>query len=310
MRKYSACIRAGNPAKNSRRDTDVAPNRSLCGGDSRKEFPMIINTNLSAQSAAAHLMTSSGALAKSLQRLSSGSKITSPADDSAGLAVSMKLSAEMSRIKAASDNLENALSFKQTQDGYLQKVSEALTRMSELSVLAQDVTKTDADRQLYDQELHSLALYVNNVAGKDFNGVSLFGSATLNVTSDGEANAFAMTGIDLNSFTYVNLLGDHVDIIGNSGTGAVYAMNDIKKVITQIATDRAQIGADMESLGYYHEQLSALKNNLSAANSRIVDVDVAQESTQYARQNILVQSGTAMLAQANSLPQGVLKLLG
>lgn len=270
---------------------------------------MIINTNLSAQSAATSLLASSSALAKSLQRLSSGSKITSPADDSAGLAVSMKLSAEMNRVTAASDNIGNAISFKQTQDGYLQKVSEALTRMSELSVMAQDVTKTDADRLLYDQELHSLAVYVNNVAGKDFNGVGLFSSSPLNVTSDGEANTFAMTGIDLNSATYMNLLGDHVNLIGNGGTGAVYAMNDIKKVITQLANDRARIGADLESLGYYHEQLTTLKNNLSAANSRIVDVDVAQESTQYARQNILVQSGTAMLAQANSQPQGVLKLL-
>ena len=80
-------------------------------------------------------------------------------------------------------------------------------------------------------------------------------------------------------------------------------------LITQLATDRAQIGADLQSLNFYHDQAAALKNNLSAANSRIVDVDVAQESTHYARQNILVQSGTAMLAQANSQPQGVLKLL-
>jgi flagellin len=271
---------------------------------------MIINTNLSAQSAATQLMTSSSALAKSLQRLSSGSKITSPADDSAGLAVSMRLAAERNRAGAAADNIENAISFKQTQDGYLQKVSEALTRMSELTVLAQDVTKTDADRTLYDQELHSLALYVNNVATKDFNGVSLFGANPLNVTSDGEANLFVMTGIDLTSATYANLLNDHVDFVGNTGTGAIYAMNDIKKVITQLAKDRAQIGAELVSLGYHHEQLTMLSTNLSAANSRIVDVDVAQESTQYARQNILVQSGTAMLAQANTLPQGVLKLLG
>ena len=270
---------------------------------------MVINTNLSAQLAATQLLGSSSALAKSLQRLSSGSKITSPADDSAGLAVSMKMSAGLKRTEAASNNIENAISFKQTQDGYLQKVSDALTRMGELSVLAQDVTKTDADRVLYDQEFHSLALYVGNVAGKDFNGVGLFSASPLNVTSDAEASTFAMTGIDLNSPSYASVLTDGVYIIGNGGTGAVYALNDIKKVMTQLAADRAQIGADLETLGYFHDGLAALKNNLAAANSRIVDVDVAEESTNYARRNILVQSGTAMLAQANALPQSVLKLV-
>ena len=270
---------------------------------------MVINTNLSALGAATHLLENSSALAKSLQRLASGSKIVSPADDSAGLAVSMRLSAELKRTEAASNNIENAISFLQTRDGYLQKVGDALTRMSELSILAQDATKTDADRTLYHQEFHSLALYVNNVAGKDFNGVSLFSAGALAVTVDGAANTFAMTGVDLNGTTYTNIAGDGINYIGNGGSGAVFAMNDLKRVIGQLATDRARTGADLESLTFYHEQLAALKNNLSAANSRIVDVDVAEESTRYARQNILVQSGTAMLAQANSLPQSVLKLL-
>src|SRR5215210_2413086 len=102
---------------------------------------MVINTNTSAQSSATLLSQSSSMLAKSLARLSSGSKITSPADDSAGLAVSMKLNAQIARIDAASNNVGNAVSFNQTQDGYLQKVSDALSRMSELAILSQDVTK-------------------------------------------------------------------------------------------------------------------------------------------------------------------------
>src|SRR5471030_1045717 len=102
------------------------------------ERVMVINTNLSAESSAQLLLQSSTLLSKSLARLSSGSKITSPADDSAGLAVSMKLTAQMARIDAASNNVGNATSFNQTQDGYLQKVSDALSRMSELSVLSQD----------------------------------------------------------------------------------------------------------------------------------------------------------------------------
>jgi flagellin len=271
---------------------------------------MVINTNLQAQSTSTLLMQSSSKLSQSLQRLSSGSKITSPADDSAGLAVSMKLTAQLSRINAASNNVGNAISFSQTQDGYVSKVNDALSRMSELAVLSQDVTKTNADRTLYQQEFKALGNYINNVATKDFNGVSLFTPTTLNVTTDSEANTFKMAGINLSSLTYSTATGDDISTVGDASSGAVKALADVKKAITQLASDRASIGSNEESLTYYNDQLASLKNNLSAANSRITDVDVAQESTNYAKYNILVQSGTAMLAQANSLPQSVLKLLG
>jgi flagellin len=269
---------------------------------------MVINTNLQAQNASTLLMQSSTKLSQSLARLSSGSKITSPADDSAGLAVSMKLNAQLHRIDAATNNVGNAISFSQTQDGYIQKVNDALSRMSELSVLAQDVTKTTSDRALYQQEFTALGAYIKNVATKDFNGVSLFDGTALNVTTDSEANLFAMKGIDLSTSntTYATATNDDITSI----TGAQKALTDVKSAISQLASDRANIGSNEESLTYYNDQLASLKNNLSAANSRITDVDVAQESTNYAKYNILVQSGTAMLAQANSLPQSVLKLLG
>ena len=268
---------------------------------------MVINTNLSAQNAATLLMQSQSNLSNSLQRLSSGSKITSPADDSAGLAVSMKLNAQISRIDAASNNVNNAISFSQTQDGYVQQVNSAFSRMSELSVLAQDVTKTTSDRALYQQEYAALGSYINNVATKDFNGVSLFNGVQLNVTTDSEANTFGMKGIDLSHNTSYTNATTNEDI--TSIAGAMKALTDVKKAISQLASDRANIGSNEESLSYYGNQLSTLKNNLSAANSQITDVDVATESTRYAKENILVQTGTAMLAQANSLPQSVLKLL-
>jgi len=268
---------------------------------------MVINTNLQALNASTLLMQSSNKLSQSLARLSSGSKITSPADDSAGLAVSMKLNAQLARIGAATNNVGNAISFSQTQDGYIQKVNDAFSRMSELSVLAQDVTKTTSDRALYQQEFKALGNYINNVSTKDFNGVSLFDGATLNVTTDSEANTFGMVGINLSGNTsYTTATADDITTIA----GAKKALADVKTAISQLASDRANIGSNEESLTYYNDQLSSLKNNLSAANSRITDVDVAQESTNYAKYNILVQSGTAMLAQANSLPQSVLKLLG
>src|SRR5947209_13592711 len=114
-------------------------------GDSRKELIMVINTNISAQSSASLLAESSAMLAKSLARLSSGSKIVSPADDAAGLAVAMRFDAQINRTQAANNNVGNAISFSQTQDGFLQKVAKAFDRMSELSILSQDVTKTNAD---------------------------------------------------------------------------------------------------------------------------------------------------------------------
>jgi flagellin len=268
---------------------------------------MVINTNLQAQNASTLLLQASSKMSTSLARLSSGSKITSPADDSAGLAVSMKLGAQLSRLDAASNNVGNAISFSQTQDGYISKVNDAFSRMSELAVLAQDVTKTTPDRALYQQEFHALGAYINNVSTKDFNGVSLFDGATLNVTTDSEANTFGMVGINLNgNTTYTTATADDI----TSLTGAFTALTDVKKAIAQLASDRANIGSNEESLNYYSDQLASLKNNISAAKSRITDVDVAQESTNFAKYNILVQSGTAMLAQANSQPQSVLKLLG
>ncbi|HZR17588.1 MAG TPA: flagellin [Verrucomicrobiae bacterium] len=266
---------------------------------------MVINTNTSALTSAQLLRQSSSMLSKSLARLSSGSKITSPADDSAGLAVSMKLNAQMARIDAANNNVGNAVSFNQTQDGYLQKVDDALNRMSELAVLAQDVTKSTSDRALYNQEFTTLASYITDVGTKDFNGVSLFNGTGLQVTTDSDANKFTMTGVNLGNTTYTTAIGDNISSFASANT----ALADIKTAISQLAADRASIGSNMETLTAYSDQLGTLKNNLSAANSRITDVDVAQESTSYAKYNILVQTGTAMLAQANALPQSALRLL-
>lgn len=266
---------------------------------------MVINTNTHAQAAASNLQTSSDMLAKSLARLSSGSKIVNPADDAAGLAVALRMDAQVQRLNGAKANVGNAISFTQTQDGYLRKIGKALDRLSELSILAQDVTKSDADRGLYDAEFTQLSAYVNSAASKDFNGVSLFSSALLNVTIDSEGNSFAMTGIDLGANAYADATSASVA----TTTAAMAALTAVKAAITQLATHRATIGAYQTRLNYTAEQLTISKENLTAASSRIQDVDVADESTQFARFNILVQSGTAMLAQANTLPQSVLRLL-
>jgi flagellin len=267
---------------------------------------MVINTNTSAMSSARLLSQSSSLLNKSLARLSSGSKIVSPEDDSAGLAVSMKFDAQISRIGAASNNISNAISFNQTQDGFLSKVADALNRMSELSILSQDATKSNSDRALYNSEFTSLSSYITDMGDKDFNGVSLFDGSTLNVTTDSDGNTFAMTGVDvLGSTSYTDATSASVDTVDN----ATAALDIIKTAIAQLASDRATVGAHISRLTLYSDQLGVLKDNLSSANSRIKDVDVASESTQFARFNILVQAGTAMLAQANAAPQSVMRLL-
>jgi flagellin len=268
---------------------------------------MIINTNIASQTAATNLAGSTSMLNKALAELSSGSKITSPADDAAGLAESINLSADINRDSAASTNVTNAISFAQTQDGFLQNVGNALNRMSQLSVQAQDVTKSATDRGDYQSEFATLAAYVGSAANQTFNGVSLFTATALSVTTDGDGGSFTMSAINLSATAYTAISGGALNI--STSAGAVTALTAVQTAITQLSTDRGTVGANESRLNYSSAQLSTLSNNLSAANSAIVDVDVAQESTQFAKYQILVQAGTSMLAQANALPQSVLKLL-
>ncbi len=268
---------------------------------------MVINTNIAAESSARLLAVSSANLAKSLQRLSSGSRINTPSDDAAGLAVSMGFDAQSGRIKAASNNVGSAISFTQTQDGFLQQVAKALTRMSELSISAQDSTKTDTDRSKYNAEFGQLAAYIGTVATKTFNGVTMFDAGAKSVTIDSEGTQWSMAIVNLGVAAYTGVTsGLSVATTG----GAASALTAVTTAINTLATDRANIGANLTRLEYTQSQLAIQKTNIDAANSAIKDVDVAQESTTYAKLNILVQSGTAMLAQANVMPQSVLKLLG
>jgi flagellin len=269
---------------------------------------MVINTNISAQNSAQLLAESSSKLAKSLARLSSGSRLVSPEDDAAGMAVSLKFDAQINRISATTNNVGNAVSFSQTQDGFLKKVQKALDRMSELAVLSQDVTKTATDLSLYDKEFKTLQSYITDIGNKNFNGVALFSAVTLDVTIDSEGAKFAMAGVSLGVAAYTGAT-DSTAINVTSAAAASTALTNVKAAISQLATDRATLGANVARLNSTSEQLGVLKTNLSAANSRIKDVDVADESTQYARYNILVQAGTAMLAQANATPQSALRLL-
>lgn len=266
---------------------------------------MVIGSDISASVSSTHLQRSQDLLGRSLSRLSSGSRIINPADDAAGMAVSARLEAQVQRLTSAKSNVGNAVSFTQTQDGYLKRIGSALNRMGELSMLSQDVTKTDADRGLYDAEFQELSAFITTAATKEFNGVPLFSTTDLDVTIDSEGGTFTMAGINLGDPAYTTATGANVGTIA-AAKSAVLAVN---AAINKLSQDRAVVGSHQARLNYTAEQLSVNRENLTAANSRIEDADVAEESTNLARANVLMQSGVAMLAQANSMQQNVLKLL-
>jgi len=251
---------------------------------------VVINTNFAATVAANNLAASNENLQKSLNRLSSGSKIVTPSDDAGGLAVSMKLSAAARRQGAASTNIANAVSFLQTQDGVLKVTGKILERMGELAMLASDPTKTSGDTANYTAEFTALQSEITALASETFNGKAITSSISVGTNESGSGTV-STTAVTMPSGLLI-------------GTPS-----GITTAIATLATSRANNGASQSVLGFATEVLTVNKANLEAASSRITDVDVASESTQLARWNVLVQSGTAMLAQANQSAQSALKLL-
>ena len=288
----------------------------------------VINTNIQAIAGARNLNQSQEMLGRSLTRLSSGSKIVNPSDDAAGLAVSEKLGAQGKRVRAATTNVQNAISYVQTADGFMGGMTKILSRLSELAILAKDVTKNSSDVALYQQEFSALqdqlratiggtTAEIGGTANVDtplgaFNGITLFGSNASGLTvTIGQAIGQEMTIADSNL-----RVGGMLAIIEQDSSGA-YTLDStdadsilkITDAIQHVAQQRASLGAAQSRLELASSNLQVEYENLSSAISRIRDVDVAEESTQFAKYNILVQSGTAMLAQANQTPKSVLQLL-
>ena len=264
-------------------------------------MPLVINTNTAASAASVNLNNNNSMLQKSLARLSSGSKITSSGDDAGGLAVSMRMEAAILRTDATSTNVANAQSFLQTQDGVLKTSGKVLERIAELKTLSTDVTKSASDVANYDTEFTALKAQLTSLAAESFNGVTLFGGTTLSVATSED-------GSQSMNVTKSNLATNVTTITGAANLAAISTAN-VVTAITNVAGSRAQNGAESSRLAFSADVLTANRTNLEAANSRIVDVDVAGESTRLARNNILVQASSAMLAQANASSQSVLTLL-
>ncbi len=288
-----------------------------------------INTNIQAIVAARNLNRSQEMLGRSLNRLSSGSKIVNPSDDAAGLAVSEKMDAQSLRVNAAVTNTQNAISYVQTADSFMGNMNGVLDRLGQLASLSHDSTKSATDISLYQQEFQSLQDQLRSTIGGTtaeiggtvavtsplgtFNGTALFGSTAAGGTTltIGASAGQDMTipDTDLRSGPMLSLIQQ--DASGNyllTATDA-NAIDTITSATQDLGIQRATLGAAESRLSLAATTLQIQNQNLSSALSSIRDVDVAQESTQLAKYNILVQSGTAMLAQANQAPQSVLKLL-
>jgi len=284
-----------------------------------------INTNTSASLSALNLNRSQTLLQKSLARLSSGSRISEASDDAGGLAVSMKLSAAIKRTDAQYSNVSNALSYLQTQDGVLKSASGVMERIAELATLYGDVTKSSLDKANYSVEFTNLVSQLTQFQQTKFNGVSLFAdkAATADnkklmvyLTDDG-GQSMSISKSIVNGASTSSAIGKVIDVWGGNKADKSGGLSNLSfsklsivtQAIQELATLRATNGAQSSRLQYALDSLATNRTNLEAANSRIFDVDVAQETTRLARNNILVQSGAAMLAQANASSQIALKLL-
>ena len=268
-------------------------------------MPVIINTNTAASIASNNLSASNAMLQKSLNRLSSGSKIVNASDDAGGVAVAARLSAAAKRTGVVSANIGNALSFLQQQDSALKTVSKVLERMSELQALYADSTKSSSDTALYSTEFTALRSALVAMTDDKVNEKELFGATNFKVS----INDTLSTSADMVEFGAATLSST----IGAAGANLVIdtaaGITSMATAIQSIATLRADNGADQSDLGFQLELQAAAKVNQEAAISRIMDVDVAEESTRLARYNTLVQAGTSMIAQANGSAQSALQLL-
>jgi flagellin len=297
-------------------------------------MPISINTNTMATSAALHLSRNSANFEKSLNRLSSGSKLSKSSDDPGGLAVSMKLSAAINRQSASITNVQNAMSFAQLQDGDIASAAKIVDRMTSLRSLYDDVTKGAGDKANYNTEFQALRVQLFQLTDGRFNGISLFSGADWNagtvangdtvtvLTSERGAggSSISLAKIQMLSAMTVRDSSGNSMSVGNYSvqshsdaqalaastkgtTGSVslgsFSVDSFILAIQNLSTLRAENGAMQARFEFALDHLEQNKVNMEAANGRIKDVDIASESTRFARFNILMQAGSAMLAQAN-----------
>ena len=260
---------------------------------------MRINNNLMALNAHRQLGVNSTNQTKSLEKLSSGLRINRAADDAAGLSISEKMRGQIRGLAQAQRNAQDGISLLQTAEGALNEVSSMLVRMKELAVQRANGTYNTTDQANIDSELSALITEISNIANKtSFNGKTLLGGATIDIQiNHGSGDIMGMTMVDLTTS------------MASITSASQATLENIEGAITKIGTARADLGAYQNRLEHTVNNLGTTTENLTAAESRIRDADMAKEMMEFTKNNILNQAATAMLAQANQTPQSVLTLL-
>ena len=277
--------------------------------------PLAIMTNVGSISAQTNLFKTSRMMQGSIGHLSSGLRIESAADDAAGLAVSENLRAQTKGFQQALRNANDGISILQTAESSYQSISDSLIRMRELAVQSASDGLTDTERAYLDTEFGQLVDYIDRVADStEYNGQMLLAGTA----GDGAGNMVFQVGTrnSVNDQVAITLADQDATALGvnasqvDSLANAQAAIDDIDTALEAVATDRAELGATINELTATVDHLGVTIENYSAANSQIKDVDVAAESAEFAKAQVLQQAGVAMLAQANALPQLALRLLG
>lgn len=280
----------------------------------------VINTNLMSLNAQRNLSATQSALATSVQRLSTGLRVNSAKDDAAGLAIAERMNTQVRGMNVAIRNANDAISLSQTAEGALSKINDMGQRMRELAVQSANATNNATDRESLDAEFQALSAEIKrNLEGTSFNGTKLFAALATMTFQVGANN----TPTDQIAVVTTNLTAETsmTDILGGS-TGGGAAAADIKevgksrealgkldKMLATVNAKRAEFGATQNRFEAVIQTLQVSAENQTAARSRIMDADFASETAALTRSQVLQQAGTAMLSQANSLPNNVLSLL-
>jgi flagellin len=270
-----------------------------------------INTNVQSLNAQRNLMASSGSLSTSMQRLSSGLRVNSAKDDSAGLAIAERMNAQVKGMNVAVRNANDGISLAQTAEGALGKVGDSLQRMRELATQSANATNSTSDQANLDAEYQELAAEVTRVlTGTKFNGTDLL-STTASLQFQVGANNVGTDQISIDTGDLTGGAGITAVVGGDitSAANALTAMDNLDTAIDEITTARAGFGAAQNRFESVISNLQIASENQAASRGRIMDADFAVETANLSRGQILQQAGTAMIAQANQLPQGVLSLL-
>jgi flagellin len=274
---------------------------------------LYINTNVASEGAQKNLLANQAKLMTSFTRLSSGLRINTAKDDAAGLAISESLKSQIRSFNVAERNASDGISMAQTAEGALGEVHNILGRMRELAVQASNGNLLESDREFLQTEFSSLQAEITRIQGSaKFNGTALVGTTANTITlqvglddADSDQIDVVLGGVSLSDIT-----ATAATLAGSTEDSALDALGTIDDAIGSVSTARATFGAAMNRLEVAQSSIQTMRLNLSAANSRIRDVDVASETANLSRNQVLTQAGISVLAQANQLPQLAFGLLG